>query len=255
MSCQFKRRVQESTQVLRELEISLRTNHIGSVTQVVHKVMFSCIQLSRCIQKSTLFMLECRFFLRIKKITLWITLMVVWLTCCVSAAGLKNSWTVRIGGWTCWWIICLLPTALSRRYLLKTETAVCPPYLLTESNQPTFYLRLDVEGVDSSTPPPTDRHRTLEKSPEDPNRSASNSPRTTKAKTLTVRWVCVRVCLCHFLPAVTGAGVSCFSKAFSFLTSFASYHNPKNACEVKWKLSIVSRCVCECGWLFAFVSR
>lgn len=29
-SCpQFKRRVQESTQVLRELEISLRTNHIG----------------------------------------------------------------------------------------------------------------------------------------------------------------------------------------------------------------------------------
>lgn len=26
---QFKRRVQESTQVLRELEISLRTNHIG----------------------------------------------------------------------------------------------------------------------------------------------------------------------------------------------------------------------------------
>lgn len=26
---QFKKRIQESTQVLRELEISLRTNHIG----------------------------------------------------------------------------------------------------------------------------------------------------------------------------------------------------------------------------------
>lgn len=29
MLYQFRRRVQESTQVLRELEISLRTNHIG----------------------------------------------------------------------------------------------------------------------------------------------------------------------------------------------------------------------------------
>lgn len=29
LALQFKRRVQESTQVLRELEISLRTNHIG----------------------------------------------------------------------------------------------------------------------------------------------------------------------------------------------------------------------------------
>lgn len=29
LGLQFKRRVQESTQVLRELEISLRTNHIG----------------------------------------------------------------------------------------------------------------------------------------------------------------------------------------------------------------------------------
>lgn len=29
LGSQFKRRVQESTQVLRELEISLRTNHIG----------------------------------------------------------------------------------------------------------------------------------------------------------------------------------------------------------------------------------
>lgn len=30
--CQFKRRVQESTQILRELEISLRTNYIGWVS-------------------------------------------------------------------------------------------------------------------------------------------------------------------------------------------------------------------------------
>lgn len=29
---QFRRRVQESTQILRELEISLRTNHIGWVS-------------------------------------------------------------------------------------------------------------------------------------------------------------------------------------------------------------------------------
>lgn len=32
MLYQFRRRVQESTQVLRELEISLRTNHIGWVS-------------------------------------------------------------------------------------------------------------------------------------------------------------------------------------------------------------------------------
>lgn len=54
VSCQFKRRVQESTQVLRELEISLRTNHIGSVTQMAHKLIFSCIQLSKCIQQLNL---------------------------------------------------------------------------------------------------------------------------------------------------------------------------------------------------------
>lgn len=129
---------------------------------------------------------------------MWITVKVIWLTYCVSAAGLKNSLTVRIEGWTSWWIICLLPTALFRRYQPETEACVWPPHVLIESIHLTFIPRLDVEGVDSSTPPPTDRHRTLEKSPEDPNRSASNSPRTAKAKTLTVRWVClhVRVCAC-----------------------------------------------------------
>lgn len=54
----------------------------------------------------------------------------------------------------------------------------------------TIKIRLDVEAVDSSTPPPTDRHRTLERSAEDLNRSASNSPSQSAAKaakTLTMR--------------------------------------------------------------------
>lgn len=62
-------------------------------------------------------------------------------------------------------------------------------------------LRLDVEAVDSSTPPPTDRHRTLERSAEDLNRSASNSPNQSAAKatkTLTMRcvYVYVHACVC-----------------------------------------------------------